>query len=301
MLRVAIQQQSAASHSAKEDNRQSEIDEATLLKDWDFARFFPNKFQSQKTTANADSSSTSTSSASAKIDAKSAKEKSNAITHRRAESDLKVSNPFLRGFRRENSDFFPMSPARHSAIFVDRNVNPLRSSGIFNNRRGSDASITGLAKRSNGEPVLTDFITKTNSDSPSSSGSSDNAKDYNALKSIGLIRGAEAKLDFLRPRREKTESDIVLRSSAARQGLRDNLEARRKEMESKFSREADDMRRRNSRPIDINSTASVASPTQSIDAGEYLYLQVNGLVLFTLTYLVSQSPCEVLHIFHFCY
>lgn len=252
-----------------------------MLKDWDFARFFPNKFQSQ--TASTVESPSSTSGSSAVVDKKQQQktpEKINSkFTHRRGESDAKISiNPFLRGFRRENSDFFPLSSARHSAIFVDRNnVSPLRSSGFFNNRRGSDAGITGLAKRKNGEPVLTDFISK-GSESPSSSGS-ETKKDFNALKNIGFFRG-EGKLDFLRPRREKTESDIVLRSSAARQGLRDSLETRRKELESKFSREADDMRRRNSRPIDINSSGSVASPTQSIDAGEYLYLQVNGFFSF---------------------
>ncbi|MCP6711145.1 hypothetical protein NL489_27755, partial [Klebsiella pneumoniae] len=75
------------------------------------------------------------------------------LNHRRMESDSKISKPFFRGFRRENSDFFPLSSSRHSAIFDRSPTNPLRSSGIFNNRRGSDVSITGLLKRNNnGEP-----------------------------------------------------------------------------------------------------------------------------------------------------
>lgn len=191
----------------------------------------------------------------------------NITSHRRVESDIKISNPFFRGFRRENSDFFPLSSARHSAIFADRNVNPLRSSGFFNNRRGSDVNITG---KKNGEPILTEFKR------------SENPDNINALKNIGFLRNP--KLDFLRPRREKTESDIVLRNSS-RQYLRDNLEARRKEMENKFSQEADEFRRRSSRPLDINSVSSISSSKQSVDAGEYMYLQVT---CFNIIFIVHQ-------------
>lgn len=177
----------------------------------------------------------------------------NVNSHRRVESEIKISNPkFFRGFRRENSDFFPLSSTRHSAIFVDRNINPLRSSGFFNNRRGSDVNITS-SNTTNGEPVLTDFI-KRNMDKDSS----------NSV----LLR--DPKFDYLKPRREKTESDIVLRNSAFRQGLRSNLEARRTEIESKFSQEANDFRRRSAKPLDI----SINSDKVSFDAGEYMYLQV---------------------------
>lgn len=268
LLLCIKQQQTAQSQVKSEDNPQPEIDEATLLKDWDIARFFPNKFQSPLN-ASMDSSS---SSLGVKNDVKIRDKEKNITAHRRVESEVKISNPFFRGFRRENSDFFPLSSARHSAIFADRNVNPLRSSGFFNNRRGSDANITGLSNRSNGEPVLTEFV-KRNSETPATTNDS-----VNALKSIGFLR--DPKLDFLRPRREKTESDIVLRNSASRQGLRDNLQARRREVESKFSQEADDFRRRSSRPLDIDSLSSLSSAKQSLDAGEYLYLQVTSLISF---------------------
>lgn len=250
-------QQAAQSQVKKEENSQPDIDEATLLKDWDIARFFPNKFQE------------SMDASSSLNDVKIREKDKNITSHRRVESEIKISNPFFRGFRRENSDFFPLSSARHSAIFADRNVNPLRSSGFFNNRRGSDVNITGINNKNNGEPVLTEF--KRNSENTAN-------ESVNALKSIGFLR--DTKLDFFRPRREKTESDIVLRNSTTRQGLRDNLQARRREMESKFSQEADEFRRRSSRPLDINSVSSLSSSKQSVDAGEYMYLQVTSFISF---------------------
>lgn len=250
---------------------ENEIDEATLLKDWDFARFFPSKFSTQNQET----------SIANKIVEKSKNEKTtNVSNHRRMESDSKVGgNPFLRGFRRENSDFFPLSSSRHSAIFVDRNANPLRSSGIFNNRRSSDA---GINKKMIGEPILTEFI-KRNADSPSSTSSNEKnkpkrtgiaEKSVNALKSIGVLRNE----NVVKPRREKTESDIVLRNSEARKSLRENLESRRRDIESQFLREADNIRKRNSRPIDVNSVA-LSTTTNSIDGEEYVYF---NQVIFSL-------------------
>lgn len=176
-------------------------------------------------------------------------------------SDSKINNPFFRGFRRENSDFFPMS-SRHSAIFVDRNARP---NNLFNNRRGSDV---GLLKKS-GEPVLTDFVRR-NSDSPSSEVN----KSYGFLnankKNVAVLREDS---NLIRPRREKTESDIVLRHSEARKGIRESLEARRREVETQFAKEAENMRRRSTRPIDVSSIA-LSSATSTVEGEEYLFIQV---------------------------
>lgn len=215
------------------------MDEATLLKEWDIARFFPDKLKSKNQSPNN----------SDNLIKKREKEK--IQSHRRVESDAKVSNPLFRGFRRENSDFFPLS-SRHSAIF-DRNVN-IRSSGIFNNRRGSDVNIT-LNNHTNGEPVLTEFV-KRNTDNNSN----------NALKNIGFLR--DPKLDFLRPRREKTESDIIIKNNANR-SVRDNLQARRLEVENKFAKQVEEFRKRSSRPLDISN-----EQTNKSEQGEYMYLQV---------------------------
>lgn len=181
------------------------------------------------------------------------------------DSDSKINNPFFRGFRRENSDFFPLS-SRHSAIFVDRNTRP--NNNLFNNRRGSDV---GLLKKS-GEPVLTDFVRR-NSDSPGG----DLNKNYGLLnaskKNVAVSR--EDSNNLIRPRREKTESDIVLRHSDARKGIRESLEARRREVETQFAKEAENMRRRSTRPIEVNSISlSSSSGTNSVEGEEYLFMQV---------------------------
>lgn len=275
------------------------------------------------------------------------KERKNT-NHRRIDSDSKMSNPFFRGFRRENSDFFPLS-SRHSLIFVDRNVNPLRSSGIFNNRRGSDV----ITNKSSDEPVLTEFIKRTDSPSGSidhknrnslntpsgyirsssnhsirnsglnnrnisergnekNSNFDENEKVLNSEKHSNLERKSNAddsnlerieqgsnleralneftmqygvlnsnresrssiviqEDGFVKPRREKTESDIVLRYSEARRGLRESLEARRREVESRFAREVENMRRRSSRALD---NVSITTATNSISGEEFLYQQV---------------------------
>lgn len=175
------------------------------------------------------------------------------------DSDSKISNPFLRGFRRENSDFFPLS-SRHSAIFVDRNVS--KPNNLFNNRRGSDV---GILKKT-GEPVLTDFVRR-NSESPSS----EMNKNYGILNASKKVLKEDSNL--IRPRREKTESDIVLRHSDARKGIRESLEARRREVETQFAKEAENMRRRSTRPIEVNSIA-LSSIANSVQREENMFMQV---------------------------
>lgn len=228
-----------------------------MLKDWDFARFFPSKFQNQES-----NSSSSSGSANKNKEQQDEKEKKKGPTHRRMDSDSKINNPFFRGFRRENSDFFPLS-SRHSAIFVDRNARP---SNLFNNRRGSDV---GLMKKT-GEPVLTDFVRR-NSDSPNSEVN----KSYgflspNKKNNVAVLREDS---NLIRPRREKTESDIVLRHSEARKGIRESLEARRREVETQFAKEAENMRRRSTRPIEVNSIA-LTSTANSVEGDEDLFMQV---------------------------
>lgn len=211
-----------------------------MLKDWDFARFFPSKFQQDSTLPAGGEPQMP----SSEDNRNNKQAPSPDRSHRRMESDSKInSSSFFRGFRRENSDFFPLS-ARHSAIIVDQrnSANPARSSGIFNNRRGSEV---GLNRKNSGEPILTDFVKRS---------------DTNSAENKSVTAILQENTNFLRPRREKTESDIVLRYSEARKCLRESLEARRKEVEKQFAKEADNVRRRNSRQVDsIILSASAAS------------------------------------------
>lgn len=178
--------------NTENDKRQSDVDEAVLLKDWDFARFFPSKntekqekhdtpkdaeqkraqLQRQSRLEMEDAWSKYKAIATPpsrhkqlfqKPSEKSTQDKLSEILKYKKEQDSDVNSPnrFFRGFRRENSDLFPLPSTRHSAIYFPKHESPagankqLRSSGIFNNSRKQ------IIKPSAGEPILTDFI-KTN-------------------------------------------------------------------------------------------------------------------------------------------
>ncbi|XP_077274859.1 serine/threonine-protein kinase msn isoform X12 [Temnothorax americanus] len=242
-------------------NRRSEIDEQLLLKEWDFTRFFQGfnekldkmKQEHQQEAAGQASKSGSNEDRSSSSSERTLKRQEQLTRrkheqqhhqkqqqlkpiHRRQESDSKLGNAssaFARAFRRENSDFFPS--ARHSA-YLQKSSDSSRSS-IFasGNRRGSEISVAGIVGKkgsalSSGEPVLTDF---------------------------SLCREGPQ-----RPRREKTESEIVFGS---------RHEARRYD----FGRNKDEnARRRSCRPSDATASAVVddagtIKSTASTTASEY--------------------------------
>lgn len=80
------------------------------------------------------------------------------------------------------------------------------------------------------------------------------------MKNYGLLDKSKAP----KPRREKTESDIVLRHSDVRRSVRESLEARRKDVVSQFEREVENLRRRSSaRPAE--NAAGNSSPVVGED------------------------------------
>ncbi|XP_070170519.1 serine/threonine-protein kinase mig-15 isoform X8 [Polyergus mexicanus] len=245
--------------------RRSEIDEQLLLKEWDFTRFFQGfndkldkmkqehqqeaASQASKSTGSNEDRSSSSSERTLKRQEQLARRKHEQHhqkqhqlkpVHRRQESDSKLgnaSNAFTRAFRRENSDFFPS--ARHSA-YLQKSSDLSQRSSIFasGNRRGSEMSVAGIIGKkgggggglSSGEPILTDF----------------------SLNREGLQR----------PRREKTESEIVFGN---------RHEVRRFD----FGRNKDEnARRRSCRPSDATASAVVddagtIKSTASTTASEY--------------------------------
>ncbi|XP_061712741.1 serine/threonine-protein kinase mig-15 isoform X2 [Cydia pomonella] len=283
----------------------TEVDEAVLLKDWDFARFFPsknadvsNEKQSQikegdqKRLQLQRQSRIEMEDAWAKYKAiatppsrhkqlfqkpaeKTTHDKLSDILKYKKEHDTELSSPnrFFRGFRRENSDLFPLPSTRHSAIYFPKHENQvgpskqLRSSGIFNNSRKQQI----MKPQSSGEPILTDFIkmndslkmpaqgdvkkndkgnpstnnpidalksvaalirqdsenngpsrqSSVNSDSPSTSicftSSASFEKAGTPDLTAGTLENSQQQADStnaVRPRREKTESDIVFRRNS---------------------------------------------------------------------------------------
>lgn len=156
------------------------------------------------------------------------------LNPKRQENDSKLSLNFVRGFRRENSDFFPLSK-RHSAILGSERKpvapisQPQRSSAFFQRN-----------KLTKGEPVLTEFVVRGREfgrESPTQgAGNTPQHKQVTQLQATsgGSTTAAAAtngsaatssgrSFDFLRPRREKTESVILIRNTAARQHLLDNM------------------------------------------------------------------------------
>ncbi|XP_063392803.1 serine/threonine-protein kinase mig-15 isoform X7 [Cydia fagiglandana] len=283
----------------------TEVDEAVLLKDWDFARFFPsknadvsNEKQSQikegdqKRLQLQRQSRIEMEDAWAKYKAiatppsrhkqlfqkpaeKTTHDKLSDILKYKKEQDTELSSPnrFFRGFRRENSDLFPLPSTRHSAIYFPKHENQvgpskqLRSSGIFNNSRKQQI----MKPQSSGEPILTDFIKMNDSLKMSAQGEvkkndkgkSSSSNPIDALKSVaalirqdsdnngpsrqssvnsdspstsicftssasfekagtpdltaGTLENSQQQADStnaVRPRREKTESDIVFRRNS---------------------------------------------------------------------------------------
>ncbi|XP_068629184.1 serine/threonine-protein kinase mig-15 isoform X2 [Battus philenor] len=174
---------------AESDKRQSDLDEAVLLKDWDFARFFPSKTVNKEEKQDQSKESEQKRphlQRQSRIELEDAWSKYKGVAtppsrhkqmfHRSTEkspqekladmlkykkeqeTELNTPNRFFRGFRRENSDLFPLPSTRHSAIYFPKHDNQvgvnkqMRSSGIFNHSRkqGKPAA--------SGEPILTEFI-----------------------------------------------------------------------------------------------------------------------------------------------
>uniref|UniRef100_A0A1B0AD12 Uncharacterized protein n=1 Tax=Glossina pallidipes TaxID=7398 RepID=A0A1B0AD12_GLOPL len=156
-------------------------------------------------------------------------------THKRQESDSKLPQNFIRGFRRENSDFFPLTK-RHSTVLTNSNLlqsippMPLtqqsqqqsfssssqrgapimQHSNVFKNdhNKAKDNSVSAQTKAAN------------QSKSKLGTGKSSSSHGTNAsTKNNWTSNLTPRNLDFLRPRREKTESVIILQNSAARQQL----------------------------------------------------------------------------------
>ena len=121
---------------------------------------------------------------------------------KKSEGDSRLSN-FVRGFRRENTDFFPSRNKRHSAVFSSDQPLPVsnnsaaqkiqRSSGFFQRNQ-----------QPKGEPILTDFIAKKNSLDKRSS------QDVQPRDIVRMRQSNDGHHDMHQLRREKTESVIFV-------------------------------------------------------------------------------------------
>jgi misshapen/NIK-related kinase len=130
-------------------------------------------------------------------------------TPKRSDNDSRFSN-FVRGFRRENTDFFPLSK-RHSAILGGE-----QSSSAINNspQKVQRSSAIFQRNRPKGEPVLTDFIPKRDNTLENKSKNANVAANANRNSEVKLRQHpiTSNNIDLHRMRREKTESVIFVSS-----------------------------------------------------------------------------------------
>lgn len=120
-------------------------------------------------------------------------------TPKRPEGDSRFSN-FVRGFRRENTDFFAHAK-RHSAVFAEQQSSPAKNVAPQKMQR---SSAIFQRNRPKGEPILTDFAKRDNSLGKKGSTPERPQEPVRMRQS-----NASNNLD-LRLRREKTESVIFV-------------------------------------------------------------------------------------------
>lgn len=180
--------------------------------------------------------------------------------HKRQESDSRLPLNFARAFRRENSDFFPLSK-RHSAILGEATADAKSMAsgggggggqGLQQQQQQRSSAIFSRSSRNKFEPILTNFSLNNPSGSDDERRSSSSSRQTpprhgqqdggGGARGTGVVGGggggagtpkeggnggrqpsplASAQvtprnMDFLRPRREKTESVIFVRNSPNR-------------------------------------------------------------------------------------
>lgn len=153
--------------------------------------------------------------------------KSSNPTHKRQESDSKLPQNFIRGFRRENSDFFPLTK-RHSAVLVNTSLlqQQQQQSSAGGAQLRQQQPFGSAAQRASAMIPRNSIYNKQDAKDAAKTANSSNAKTANTAAATKPTTQpnktswtSNLTPDFLRPRREKTESVIVFQNSAARQQL----------------------------------------------------------------------------------
>lgn len=141
---------------------------------------------------------------------------------KRPEGDSRFSN-FVRGFRRENTDFFSHAK-RHSAIFAEQESSPSKN---ITPQKMQRSSAIFQRNRPKGEPILTDFIAKREN----SLGKKASAPEKPS-EPVRMRQSTANNLD-LRLRREKTESVIFVSRNPNAQLFNPSAQLQVKEPSSK--------------------------------------------------------------------
>lgn len=144
------------------------------------------------------------------------------------------------------------SGLRHSAVFLETKPIVDKGDGAFSrSRRSSETTASGLVRKPDSDlldPDRPDIRSSCDFDVAKESKTKirDNSKGKHLYSSRDF-----KKTEFpSRPRREKTDGEIVLRSrNEKRLDLRDELEAKRLEVEERFSKDSERNRRRSNMTV----------------------------------------------------
>lgn len=241
-------------YDEKKNHRKSEFNELLLLKEWDLDKIFKgfsDRLDQIKQESNRkESNDTITTECRQQLNNKLVE--SDKGKQRKNESDSKFSEGY--DFKKENSDFFS-SGSRHSAIFLETKPIFGKNDGVFSrSRRSSETTSLGLGKKSDTEHILSEYTdNNTNSSFDFAKEKTLRSKDSpksKILNSICDFKKTDAQLPS-RPRREKTDGEIVLRARNEKKlDLREELEAKRLDVEERFSRDAERIQRRWNLPVE---------------------------------------------------
>ncbi|KAG5677531.1 hypothetical protein PVAND_007286 [Polypedilum vanderplanki] len=241
---LASQSSTSVGTTGSSTSTTSENDEAVLLREWNFERFFPERasMSSIEKGRQLNGATSNDKNNLAFIEKKKIEEMNNKLklenrvknaiftknnspqnqkllaenSQKKVENtDSRFSN-FVRGFRREHTDFFPSK--RHSAIFSEQ-LTPNKNSP----QKVQRSSAIFQRNRAKGEPILTDFIPKrdttldkrNNNNNGETSNTKNNPSPPAEVKLRNQPSGSKNNnhLDFVRMRREKTESVIFVSRS----------------------------------------------------------------------------------------
>ncbi|XP_039230345.1 mitogen-activated protein kinase kinase kinase kinase 4 isoform X1 [Drosophila yakuba] len=173
----------------------------------------------------------------------------NSPAHKRQDSDSRLPMNFERGFRRENSDFFPLAK-RYSAVFSGATASGStagspsaqalqRSSAVYQRNSIYNSSISSKSKENAapGTPGAaaagTATVTATASAKPGATASTTTATKGAAPKTSKSL----GNFHFLRPRREKTESVIVLQNAAVRAQRQQQLQQQQQQQQQQLQQQ----------------------------------------------------------------
>ncbi|XP_070509474.1 serine/threonine-protein kinase mig-15 isoform X5 [Chironomus tepperi] len=284
---LASQSSTSVATTGSSTSTTSENDEAVLLREWNFERFFPERssmsnVEKGKLVSGNDNKNNNN---LAYMEKKKIEEMNNKlklenrvknaiftknnnlnspqnqkiVAEKRPENtDSRFSN-FVRGFRREHTDFFPSSK-RHSAIFSEQ-LSPIKNNSPPKVQR---SSAIFQRNRPKGEPILTDFIPKRDNTLDKSSPNQSTPKigensKTNSPAAVKLRNQTPSNNDFLRMRREKTESVIFVSPRNANSAAVESFQQLQQQQQNRGS-ENNNMGARTSVLPDLLSQASPATP-----------------------------------------